>query len=53
MNCYNQLWKSEGKDRICVGIKVDGDNISAIISILRNVMPVYESFDDFKKSIDI
>ena len=52
MNWYNQLWKFEGKDQIYAGIKVDGDNISEIISDLKNVKPIYESFDDFKRSID-
>lgn len=31
---------------------MDGDNISEIISDLKNVKPIYESFDDFKRSID-
>ena len=52
MNWYNQLWKFEEKDQIYAGIKVDGDNISEIISDLKNVKPIYESFDDFKRSID-
>lgn len=52
MNWYNQLWKSEEKDQIYAKIRVDGDDISEIIGDLRCVTPVYESFDDFKKSID-
>lgn len=53
MNWYNQLWKFEGKDQIFARIKVDKDNILEIISDMKKVKPIYESFEYFKKSIDV
>ena len=52
MHWYNQLWEYDGKEEIFNCMKVDGDSISDIVKDLMKVAPLYESFDDFRKSVD-